>query len=284
MTTKPVVVFDTCTVRGIIHNHEDSVSKLNEVLIFRDKVHFRIGDASLSELAFALIEKRLPWQDWTERVHLIDNILDKDMPVLPGGRELTTLVDPKESVYPPEVGGIEYWKFSWRFLIDSKSEPEIQAGKEYDLSDGRRIRIKATLPMAEAAFDDERTKWARFFDKMKSLCSGQSLTQEEIVGLIRKGLDIDPTKVPLLSSQYDAMVCSLGRFIHLSLNGKEPYNPRSVKRDGDPFDFSLLHALALPARVCTKDKKFKNHVDLSGTTQKDLLLLPDQLIGWLKSL
>jgi hypothetical protein len=254
------------------------------MLKYRDKVLFRIGDASLSELALALLEDRLPWQNWIDRVHLIDSLLDKDMPVLPGGRELTTLIDPTESLYPPEVGGIEYWKFSWQLLVGSKSESEIQAGKEYDLTNGTRVRIKATLSMAQAAFHDERTKWAHFFDKMKSLCADQSLTQNGIIDLIRKGLDTDATKVPSLSGMYDAMVCSLGRFIYLSVNGKDPYNPRSVKRDGDPFDFSLLHALALPARVCTKDKKFKSHVDLSGTTQKDLLLVPDQLIGWMKGL
>lgn len=224
---------------------------------YRDKVQFRIGDTSLSELALALLEDRLPWQDWIDRVRLIDDLLDKDMPVLPGGRELTTLVDPTESVYPIEVGGIEYWKFSWQLLIESESEYKIQEGKEYDLANGQRIRIKATLSMAQAAFDDERTKWARFFDKMKSLYSGQLLKQQDIISIIRKGLDNDATKSQMLSSQYDAMVCSLGHFIYLSLNGKEPYNPRSVKRNGDPFDFSLLQSLALPAKCAQRTRNSK---------------------------
>jgi hypothetical protein len=279
-----VVVFDTCMVRGVIHNHDDSIQKLTEMSAYKLKVSFRIGDTALSELCLALLDDRLPWNDWSDRIAHINNILDPNLPVLPGGRELTTLVDPTQSVYPQDIGGTEYWKAAWQLIADARSDNDIIQGREFTFTDGTVVRIRATKETAQAVFDDERTKWAKYFESMQSLLSGSHLTQQQIISLIRKGLDTNGTEAPPLSSQYDAMVCSLGRFIYLSLNGQQPYNPRSVKRDGDPFDFSLLHALPLPARICTKDKRFKSHVDLSSSTQSDRVMLPEQLLEWLRGL
>jgi len=76
----------------------------------------------------------------------------------------------------------------------------------------------------------------------------------------------------------DAMISSIARFAYLYLQNKSPYNTQSTKRRNDSFDFAILQAFVLPNTfILTTDGKFKNHVDLTNTFQKDRLVLADNM-------
>lgn len=75
------------------------------------------------------------------------------------------------------------------------------------------------------------------------------IKEKDIIEMIKRRLDADTKSEPPMSERISAMVHALGCFLFLYMNEKAPYNPRSEKRRGDLFDFSLLHVLALPAGI-----------------------------------
>lgn len=276
------IVLDTCFVRSIIHNFNDDIEVLYYLKSYKDKVKFHIGDVALAELTLALLEDRIHFDDWKHRINLISEILDKDLPVLPGGNELAELAQLENKFYPPEVGGKIFYKESWKLISESKSEKDLAKGSVFNLKNSKQIRIRISKEIAQNVFDDERMKWAKYFRNMQNLLKDSKLSQDEIIELIRLGLDEDAHSSSPLSDKIDAMVCGLGRFVYLSLNNDSPYNPSSISRKGDTFDFSLLQCLSIPAILCTKDQRFKKHIELAKSKQANLVKLPDELLTYLK--
>lgn len=90
---KPIVVFDTCTVRAVIHGCATALDELGQIGALRTKARFRIADPAVAELLLALRENRIAWTDWKKRVHCIGGILDQEMPIMPGGKELSEMAN-----------------------------------------------------------------------------------------------------------------------------------------------------------------------------------------------
>lgn len=277
------IVFDTCFVRGVIHDYDNLLDIIEKIKPYKNNIKFHIGDAAIAEITLALLEDRILFSDWSERVKIISEILDYEYPVLPGGKELAEISKLENIFYPPEIGGSAYYKELWTLLKDAGKEEDLYSGKEFKLQDGTMVKIKVNLETAQSVFEEERIKWSKYFQTMSLLLKDKNLSQEEIITLIKYGLDKDSTSFPQLSEKVDAMVCALGRFVYLSINDTSPYNPESVKRKGDPFDFSLLQSLSLPAILVTKDLRFKKHIELSNSKQLDMIKLPEEMLTYLSS-
>jgi len=115
---------------------------------------------------------------------------------------------------------------------------------------------------------------------MRALIAGNSISQEQIIKLIKSDLDKDGGNI---SNKLDAMASVLGRYIYLSVTSNNPYNPSSEKRRGDIFDFNSLMYLSIDTIICTYDKKFQQLVKLSNSNQSDRVLLPEEVFKILKS-
>lgn len=286
MQKKPIVVFDTCTVRAVIHGCPTALEELGQIGALRTKACFRIADPAVAELLLALREDRIAWTDWKKRVHCIGEILDQEMPIMPGGKELSEMMNLSGHKHQSTIGDTNYWKAAWEFLLNAKSESDLLYGKDFTDDEGNRCNISIQLIAdAKALFALERAKWACYFEMQKIQMERLGFSKEkDIINLIKRYLDADTKSNPPISERLNAMVHALGHFLFLYMKEKTPYNPRTEKRRGDLFDFSLLQVLALPGRICTKDSKFKTHVKESGSTQADMIMLPHELIEWLQQL
>jgi hypothetical protein len=276
------VVFDTCTIRAIIHGCADAIAEWQKIMTFKDKMRFRIGDVALAEITLALGEERIHWTDWKNRVMLINDLLDDEIPILPGHRELEQL---RRGIANEEPGGIRFSKAIWHHISSSNSETDLQKETSFTGEDGQVYLVKGwDLSRAAGIIERDRDYWADSFDDIKAKAGSLKLSEEQTVTIIAEELDNKVEIDPPLSVVLDAQIRSRARFVYLSLNNKEPYNPRSKKRRGDFFDFTLLACLGLPAVICTRDHKFKTHVDLTKSYQSDQIMLPVELIDWLAKL
>src|SRR4051812_28905446 len=109
------LALDTCAVRS--HVHQDTVRPdLESLARQRGQVLVSISDVAAAELLVALLEGRIPWDAWKERVRQLDSILDPDLPILPGGRQLAEMAGLSAGDVAAIDDAKEHGRAYWRLL------------------------------------------------------------------------------------------------------------------------------------------------------------------------
>lgn len=277
---KKTILFDTNFIRGVIHNDKDAVKYLKRFKKYKHKVNFKLHEIAVVEIALALLEERVDFSEWKMRIGLFNNILDPEMPILPGGNEFAQLANLEDTTESKEVGGLEFYKCLWMLMNNLNSKDHLINGDVFTLKNGDKIRIGINVKKSKEVIESAKETWIKFIDNMRKLIAGNSISQEQIIKLIKSDLDKDGKN---RSNKLDAMASVLGRYIYLSVTSNNPYNPNSEKRSGDIFDFNSLMYLSIDTIICTYDKKFQQLVKLSNSSQSDRVLSPEEVFKLLKS-
>lgn len=258
------LALDTCAVRA--HVHQDAERPDLTLLAGQKGVLVSISDVASAELLIALLENRIPWDAWTKRIQELSTVLDPELPILPGGRQLAEMAGLVPSVGASVDDAKAHSRALWRLLASATSPDDLKRGTTYTDSRGTQ-GIKADLPTAQQVITDERQGWIKFIDKMKSFVTQGGWSLNKVQAIVTAGLQPQAGESSDLAAKLDALSRFLSGRIHQAAEPHEPYDPAGKKRKNDGIDLSLLYALAFPAVICTTDQWFINRVRESGSPQ-----------------
>lgn len=239
-----------------------------------------LADNALTELTLQLHEGRVSWSEWSARNHHIDRLLDTRSPVFPDASELAEMSwgTPKPTPDQP-VSRDEKMRLIWDLLKKAKSAHDLTAGPEFVAPDGETYTLANSHQLTDAVAAGFRATWQQMIGSLQAQIVGYHPTQDHIAELLFKAHFGGNPDEAHLRIRHDAYVRTMARFAHLALAKKKPYNPTADARRGDPFDLEMTLALALPALVCTLDKRFRKHLELAGTHQVRQLVTPAELLA-----
>ena len=262
------VVLDTGAVRNIIH-HDQPAINTDLLAAGRPGIVVSVGEPAFAEIVAAIHERRVGWDDWRAAISTLDRILDPNLPVLPGRRELAEYVAGQLS-----TDHMAHIQAGWRHIAESQSPESLIRTSSYRDSAGIERGVTANFQMAQTIRAAVHQEWIAIVRRMQELLGGQGFSNDQIDAIIRRGFEGIPGR-PL--DCLDAAVRFLSRTVSLSINGGgTPYNPES--NINDALDFELLYALALPDSIlCTTDERLMNIVRSTGSPQANRIISVGEL-------
>lgn len=262
------VVLDTGAVRSIIHNDTPSVNT-DLLAAQRPGIVASIGEPAFAEIVAVVHEQRIGWNDWRGVIARLDSILDPNLPILPGRRELAEYVAdqlPADRIVHIQAG--------WQHIVESLTPESLSRISSYQDSTGNERRLTGTFRAVQPIRSAVHQEWIGIVRRMQEILQGKGVSNERIEEIVRNGFETIPGHS---LDCLDAAVRFLSRSIALSVNGgRTPYNPEANVNDA--FDFELLYSLALPdSIICTTDTRLMNIVTATGSPQAGRIIGVDEL-------
>jgi hypothetical protein len=242
------IILDACVIRHTVHNdpQQIDVEGLTKNLW---QYRISIADPAIGELVNQLAKGRIPFNDWSSRIHIIDSILDRKWPIFAGAKDLSSIARLFQDLKDTSENSTKMARRLWRILCDS---PSIEA-------------ITKQLPSGKFPGDiseilqDSRTEWIKFVKKAtEDLPKGAAL--KDVKRYCLEKLGSRPEDGPSLAKRIDAYITVQATFLRDSLLKKNPYKFESESNRGDSFDLSLLLYMSLPVIVVTADCNIVNRV------------------------
>ncbi len=281
LTTSVRLALDTCAVRAHIHQDLERPD-LKLIGENRDLVLVSISEVAVAELLIALLENRITWGDWTQRIHELNSVLDPEMPILPGGPMLAAMAGLfTESEFNIDDGK-SHGQAMWRLLVSATSPDDLKRGIKYQDSQGTHL-IKADLALAKNVVSEERDRWIKFIDKMKCLAKDAGWSPEKVKAIVLVELQPKSGEAPDFAVKLDLLGHFLADRISHAAQSDSSYDPTSKKRKNDGIDISLLYLFALPAIICTVDKWFIGRVQEAESPQSSQIITITELNAHLRN-
>ncbi|CAM4282253.1 hypothetical protein [Corallococcus exiguus] len=273
------IVLDTNIVRYIIQGstNPETILDLVELARIRGNYKVSIADAAWAELLEALVRPTggMTFAEWARNVGQFDAVLDPELPVLPGGRELAMLSGLVASSEFNFSEMASFYRAVWSYISGATSANDLRKRYTYKTEDGREFAIgPLDFSSPRNVFGERATKWETYISKS---ASGTSLDLDQHVAAVRSGLAVD---MPMQA------VDRLGLFVHVVAHyAVEANNPaRPYEADiNDAVDLDILYAATLPAVVCTTDKRLRRIARSTGSADGWRVMSPSELLKWLRN-
>jgi hypothetical protein len=270
------VLFDTTVVRGVIHR-DSAATPLEKLYPYRETLSMAVADNSVAELALALYDARLDWNEWAARIHLVDRLLDRTSPIFPNDRELEHISIGSVAERGTALPRHEHSVAIWDLLRRAQSPDDLIRGPSFTGSDGVEYRIESSKELVTQLVAAHRDRWRNTIDELQKQIIDHHPTQDYVAEVQFKALFGGHPNEAMLRERYDGYVRTISRFFALALQQRSPYDPNTEKRRGDSFDIALVMALGLPALICTLDDRLRTHVKETGSAQVSQVLTPHEL-------
>lgn len=252
------VLLDTNVVRKHIHGDPDQMD-LGLIRSRLSVLRVSLADAAMVELAAdLLLEESVGFNPWQRAVAEFNEILDKELPIFPGGSELADLAELRVGPTVFTEDSKLYYQASWRLMGQAQSASDLETGIIYRDSEGDK-QLRFDKGRLSEIIEGQRAGWIGNIQRLSGLLAALSVSKRQVRSLINMGLQPIGGDSPDFASKMDAVGQAWATFLAASLPSPSAYNPQGARRQGDVFDFSLLFALALPDLVIvTADSKFVN--------------------------
>ncbi|HYO69992.1 MAG TPA: hypothetical protein VEU33_28345 [Archangium sp.] len=275
-------VLDTCVVREQFGS-TPGAQKLDLQLIRqnRNTITLSLADLTLVEILEDLLDGSLPWNEWRPGIRSLQPLLDYELPVLPGGRELSILA----GLFGDETLSFETRRFQrglLKMLMRAESLGRLHRtlgarGEEGDDSE-------STLARSQRILQEARDKWVATVERIRDLARNNTpnTSQEQLIGSIILGLEARDGEALNLPEKLESMAANLGRVIHSAMQ-QNGYKPSSKKRRNDGLDFTLLQALTLDNTVLvTRDGGLVSNLKAAKSSSAKRILTADELNNHLR--
>ncbi|HSN98055.1 MAG TPA: hypothetical protein VLS89_07140, partial [Candidatus Nanopelagicales bacterium] len=272
------VVLDIVTVRKLVHGDRDAID-LDALAAHRDNHPISIADGALTELARGLGEGRLPMDRWAESARELNEVLDPDLPVCPGGFELAAIAGLRPFHGVDFEGTRTYYRETWRYLCSRRRPEDLREPGHYDGPDGKRYPLRLYPLHIEPVFAYAGRRWEEWMRdaarELAALRKDSELEDEELRRLIRLHLRMNMSAEGLDKIDLAVRVVAL-RTAQVSRGGED-----QAGEGKEGVDVDLLFATALPAVICTQDEVL---LDLARKTRSGdawRVMDPPALLTWL---
>jgi len=251
------LVLDTCTVRNYIQPKKvspENIPNISGLGSYVPHILVSIADTAFLELICQLLNGGIPFDDWAQRIHEIDTVLEPSLPIFPGGNELAVMSGIIQNIKFNIEDTKIFQQTAWRFIRDARSKDDILK-KELIFADSKGVQSLSFMgeTFTKLLMDNAHMNWSdnieKIYSKLDQFAPGISLKP-----LISGTLANLPAEIPI---KLKPVVMALCQYVYLYGQG---YNPSSDKRKGDIFDWTLLFALPLPAIICTVDQPLVNRL------------------------
>lgn len=286
------IVLDTNTIRNLIQGagpkgDPSLLLDLNTLANAKGSHPVSIADPAWAELIAQLARGAIPFGAWSKAIHQINQILDPDLPIVPGGRELAVmsgLINDPAFNFPQMCA---YYRAVWTFLTEAKSPESFQQSYTFTTPDGQRQRIgPIDLTRPSEDIKERGAAWRAYLSRVVNIARGArgdsvNLEKsrdlpifEDIIQLIQAHLSIN---LP------PALVDRLGLYIHVLAR----HSLRAITKDSeecdqnDAMDLDILYAVVLPAVICTTDKAMRRLARETGASDGNKVMSPSELLTWL---
>ena len=267
------LVLDTNVIRNL-GTGDVSPRIFTTVLGVGISVH--LSDTAASEVAAALATGRMAWNEWVRARGMLRDLLDLREPVLlSGGAGLARagVQHPTRKIGNDGVAAaLAAHRERWTFVVEAVS-PEVFDAERFS-----------------AVIANERAAWIREFTELREAMKDRVPTLQEeiprrgdsiellerIVSVLQRGADqCTVGSPPAPSVRLDAFLRTRALLLSRHLRKHGSYNPR--KSSNDLFDHFLLRYLALPAAICTDDRRLIADVGAARSWQRQWVVRPCEL-------
>ncbi len=256
------IVLDTNVVRNLAYESGCRID-IEAAVAHRHEIQFSIASAAVREVLTQLLNSGFTFKDWQKAARTLDRFISQDLPVFPRLINFNDIMNFVTDNLIESVEVINASKYVWRVVkgIEDPNWPN-----QVD----RNSFINGII-------EPPRNEYIQFIDNFINIGEIHNESQDQI---IKRTLDF-------FSHQYggsntagimEVPARSLGRFIYLQRQEKNPLNPKAKKRRGDPYDFEILHVTAIPeTQLCTADKKLIIHLKDAGVEIPGRVISVDNL-------
>lgn len=268
-----IVVFDTTPVRALAEHATLPSWVATFAKMSKDGYSFSLADNALAELLNQRIKGGLTDDDLRTICAALAQFLNPDVPVLPGKRDLMSMIGESDNQSWSEADAAAYAGAGWAVLND----PTL-------LDDESRERLPRAL-------QDDRDDWIKVFKTFDAL-QAEKLAQDPD---FETRCPLDQYKHPTLDAALDAIAAGgksqsptmaerqdlvmryLWRQWVRSRKAVQPYDPENAGKINDGIDFDLYHYLTLPAYVVATEKGFHGAIADIKSPQRDWFKRPQDL-------
>jgi len=244
-----------------------------------NKCHFSITDASLAELVNQFERGSVTEEEWAQIISHTSRFISKRLPVLPGKKQLFQMI----GVHVCDAGNdfdpffeAVYSQALWSYCSELRNSNDLQEKKFKFSYRGEEYGDDFCSGEIEEELMRERVCWVDAINQFSSndKVSGNTV---EILDAIKVGIDFWSSSTPPLFIRLNLVFQYLLHVIEDKSRSKQPYNPKAKSKKNDGIDFLLSFALAIPALLCTGDKKLIARVGRLSSYQKKWVLKPEEL-------
>jgi hypothetical protein len=275
------VLLDTCVIRGIIHKTGPQLD-IDAIAASLAAVAITLPDTGVVELTSQLEDNRIPFAQWQEGICKIDQIRDREWPVLPSGRERAMLA----GLCPRDLQALEaaqrHCVSVWKLLSNIDEHTAMDIAVVYD-DGGQAVRIQSTPQTTRMVKEAARYSWILFVDEYVRHTNGRTPTLEEVTADILGGAEHVDKTIPDLNQRLDLFLKAIAQLVQMATKPNGGYRPGNEKRRGDVFDIMLLMSLNIPAVVVTTDAVFLNRVRQLSSLQLKQVVSVDEFNAHLAS-
>ncbi|MDY0061008.1 MAG: hypothetical protein RBU45_14450 [Myxococcota bacterium] len=276
------ILLDTGVVRKVIHGDADALDPA--ALARAQGGHaVSVADGALAELAAALLRGSVTIEAWSERIRLLDGLLDPDFPVAPGGWELAALWGGHSTVGLDLDEVRAYYRAAWSYLRNVKSVEDLARREVFHAPSGRSYAIRLDLKHVEAVLDEAGRKWSGWVAEIAELLRGQRdggdpVSEDDLRRLAKSNLLLDMGAAD--AEKLDLVVHVLAKRATQAIGGLTPYNPKG--KPNDPLDLDLLFGIPLPAWICTSDERLHRMVRSTAAADRTAVMTVQELLDKLE--
>lgn len=277
------IVLDTNIIR---HLAERELEVDGLFALKQEGTGIHMAEGAAVELVGQLYENRLPWNKWLSARRVLRDLLDKRQPILLG-REInnkrSVFATPHPWAYSAQNPAyLHRVRYSWEALMSAQKRDHLTdafwvppTGERAVLRDPKVAAIGQTHQSWIAAIQMVRRQTV-FRPQKGSNSKFEQERLERTVNSLGRGLDSkNPIQVPPESVRWDAVIRAITIFAIRSLRTKHAYS--ADKHKNDSFDFDLLRYLALPAAICTCDRRLRSVLKDSNAWQAQWVVSPEDL-------
>ena len=241
------VVLDTCVVRNLAH----LVGSKMDVGLAESNRHdfqFMVAHAAVGEILEQILEGKLRVEEWQTAALALERFLSPCLPVFPRLREIPGIRQFVGENLVESSLVVEPSRDLWRLLI------------EIDDPDWPNQADKTSF---DELINPTRGEYGNLFSHLGDTGEFQDASQAEMISSVQDFLERTYGNGNLLKMM-EIPSMALGRFLYLRMQ-TPAYNPFSIDRRTDPYDFEMLHVTVVPETLfCTSDKRLLTHLELSG--------------------
>lgn len=277
------IFLDTSIIRKIVHGAPDALDL--EVLKASRGAHpVSIADGALAELAIQLLRGSIKPRDWAARIAALDEVLDPDFPVAPGGKELAVMWGAHSPIGFDVGESRAYYRAAWAYLRDVKTASDLARQSVFHAPSGHAYAIQMDKAHVESVLATAGRRWADWVDNISKVIrrrreGGDRFTEKDMRELTFSNLCLDMGVADVM--KLDLVIHVMAKRALQASAGSTPYNPKGAPND--PLDLGLLFGIPLPGWVCTADDRLYRLVRSTESNDCDKVMTAQELLERLQA-
>ena len=263
------IILDTNVVLDIVDGSDDALD-LEWLWLIKGDHPVSIADPAWAEILRRLLRSPERMHAWPEAAERLTAILDPSLPVVPSGWEVAALAGIRQPRGFDPAAAAAYYAAVWAFTASAMSPSDLSRTVRYDAPDGKSVEVGPMDPEALVReFETRRSAWWSFIERVLAADSEEADTMVHHVelDLARQGVDRDGLDRLALYVRSLAVFCEGVR------------SGARTAQDNDSIDLDILFTTALPAWLCTSDRRLRALARETGIAAADQVVNPAELLA-----